>query len=359
MPEFALQIGIYEIVGWQSVQIQRSLDTVADSFNVALSSPFSSAATQVSIREGDPVEVTYDGILVLSGYIDEVDENSDATTFTLAISGRSKAKDLIDCSAIHKGAWRNKPLDVIIEDIAEPFGILVATDLGLEMPIERSFRLQDGEKCWDAIERLVSDYGCRVVSRPDGTLVLTRTGRRVYPDVVIERGVNVVSGGVKRTENERYSQYIFKASAAADDANYGADAVAAFALEDEGVSRYRPLVVHKEGKGGKLQSVLKQAASWERNTRAGKAQTLSYRVLTPGDPARSWEMPNGHGLWAPNLVVAVRDPNHIVDGLFLITSVTLARSNAGTTTQLELTHPEAYEPEKPPKKKGKKKGYTW
>lgn len=357
MPDLALEIGQYEIVGWQSVQIQRSLDTVADSFNVSLSSPFSSAATQVTIRDGDPVKVTYDGILVLSGYIDDVEENSDASSFTLSISGRSKAKDLVDCSALHKGAWRNTPLFIIIEDLAKPFGILVATEL-TDMPVERSFRLQDSETAWDAIHRLVSDYGCRVVSRPDGTLVLTRTGRRVYPDVVIERGVNVVSGGVKRSESERFSQYIFKASAAADDDNYGDAAASAYALTDEGVGRYRPLVVHKEGKGGKLQSALKQAAAWERNTRAGKSQTLSYRVLTPGDPSRSWEMPNGHGLWAPNLVVAVRDSNHLVDGQFLITSVTFNRSNAGTTTQLELTHPEAYEPEKPPKKKGKK-GYTW
>lgn len=357
MPDFALEIGEYEIVGWQTVQVQRSLDTVADSFNVALSSPYSSAATKVTIREGDPVKVTYDGILVLSGYIDDVDEMSDASTFTLAVAGRSRAKDLIDCSAIHKGAWRNKPVDAIIEDIAKPFGLLVATDL-TDLPLERSFRLQDSETAWDAIHRLVSDYGMRVVSRPDGTLVLTRTGRRIYPDVVIERGVNIVSGGVKRSESERFSQYVFKASAAADDDNYGDAAVAQYALTDEGVGRYRPIVVHKEGKGGKLTSTLKTAAAWERNTRAGKSQTLSYRVLTPGDVGRSWEMPNGHGLWAPNLVVSVRDANHLVDGMFLITSVTFNRSNAGTTTQLELTHPEAYEPEKPPKKKGKK-GYTW
>lgn len=357
MPDLALQIGDYEIRGWQSIQVQRSLDEVADSFDAALSSPLSSAPPPVPIREGDPVTITYDGTLVLTGYIDEVSEESDATTWSLSVSGRSQAKDLVDCSVVRKGGWRNTPIDAIIEDIAKPFGLLVATDI-LNLPVERSFRLQDGETAWEAIERLASEYAMRVVSRNDGRMVLTRTGTLVYPDVVIERGVNVVRGGVTRSETERHSQYIFKASVAADDDTYGDAAVAKYAITDDGVDRYRPLIVHREGRAGKVAAQLKQAAEWERNTRAGKSQRLSYGVITPGEVARSWEMPGGHGLWRPNLVVAVRDTNHNVDGQFLITSVTLARSGAGTTTQLELTHPEAYEPEKPPKKKGKK-GYTW
>lgn len=358
MPDLALNIGNYEIRGWQSVQVQRSLDEVADSFALALSSPLSSVPPPVPIRQGDPCSITYDGILVLSGYVDEVSETSSASTWNLQVSGRSRAGDLVDCSAVHKGGWRNKPIDAIIEDIAKPFGLLVASGVDEEMPVERSFRLQDGETAWDAIHRLASDHGLRVTSRPDNTLTLIRTGRRTYPDVVIERGVNIVEGGPTRSETQRYSQYIFKANAAADDDSYGDAAVAKYAIEDEGVSRYRPLIVHKDGRGGKLTSTLKTAAAWERNTRAGKSQTLNYRILKPGNVGASWEMPNDHGLWHPNIIVAVRDANHDVDGRFLITAVTLARSSAGTITQLELTHPEAYEPEKPPKKKAKK-GYTW
>lgn len=365
MPEVVLRIGQYEVRGWQSVQVQRSLDQLADSFDIALTSPLSSAPPPVPVREGDPVALYYGtktdlGEQLLSGYIDEVDESSNATAFNLRISGRSKAKDLVDCSALHKGAWRNKTLVDIAGDIAAPFGLDVTSDV--EPVTERYFRLQDSETAFDAIDRLVRGHGMRAVSYPNGGILLTRTGLVVLPDVVIERGVNVVDGGVRRSENERYSEYIFKATLAAADDDYGEGNASKFAVTDEGVERYRPLIVHLDGQraAGKSNKVaLQDQAEWERNTRSGASQKLSYRVIYPGDVARSWEMPNGHGLWRPNTTVTVRDKNHAVDGQFLITSVSLSRSSAGTTTQLELTFPEAYQPEKPPTKKKKKGGVAW
>jgi prophage tail gpP-like protein len=356
VPEVSLEVSTYEIQGWQSVQIQRGLDDVADAFDVVLSSPLSSRPPPIPIREGSAVKLRYGDDLLLSGYIDRVSESSSASAFRLQIAGRSAAKDLIDCSAVHKGAWRGMTLDKIAAAIAEPFGLHVSTDV-LGLPTE-TFRLQDGETCWEAIDRLVREHGLRVVSDPSGHLNLTRTGSTRYPDVVIERGVNIVEGGIERTEDARFSQYIFKASLAADDESYGEGNATKFAVEDEGVDRYRPLIVQLEGGGKKNAARLKEAAAWERNVRAGKSQTLSYRVVMPGAVGRSWEMPNGHGLWTPNTIVTVRDKNHDVDGEFLITQVTLRRSVTGTEALLELTHPEAYEPQKPPKKKGKK-GYRW
>lgn len=365
MPEISLRLDGYDLVGWQSVQVQRSLDQLADSFDLAMISPLSSSPPPTGVvREGDAVEIRYDDELVLSGYIDEVSESSTATSFSLAVSGRSKAKDLVDCSALHKGAWRNMRIDQIATDIAVPFGLRVSTDLPLaDLPTERSFQLEAGESAFEAIDRLVRDYGLRVVSYPDGELLLTRTGLLRFPDVVIERGINIIEGGVRRSENERFSQYIFRADLAADDESWGENRAISFAVADDGVSRYRPLVVHRDGQkrnatGQKARKELEVAANWERNTRAGKSLQLSYRVLFPGDVTRSWEM-GEHGVWTPNVIVGVIDDHHAVDGSFLVTSVSLRRSNAGTEAQLELTHPEAYLPEKPPHKKSKKKGFSW
>jgi prophage tail gpP-like protein len=347
VPELSLHVGTFKISGWQSIELSRSLDDMCDSFNVSLSSPLSSAPPEVDIVEGLAVQVKYDDELMLTGYIDEVDDSSNVSSFTLRISGRSRACDIADCSAIHKGGWKSKKLDAIADSIASEFGIKVSTDL-LDLPTE-SFRLQSGETAFDAIDRLVREHGLRVVSDPGGDLVLTRTGLERFPDVVIERGVNVVEGGVRRSQTERYSQYIFKASLAASDNSYGDTNQIKYAVTDEGVERHRPLVVKLEGAGSKNAARLKDAAEWERNTRAGKSQKLSYRVVMPGAVARSWEMPGGHGTWRPNVIVAVRDTNHNVDGQFLVTAVTLSRSSNGTETRLELTHPEAYEPKKPPK----------
>lgn len=366
MPEVTLDIEEHRIAGWTSVQVQRSLDQLCDTFDLALTSPLSSRPPPVDIREGQEVLLKYDGETMLCGYIDEVDESSNANAFNLRVSGRSKGKDLVDCSCIKKGGWKKMSVDKIAADIAGPFGLKVSTDL-TDLPSVATFKLQDSETAFDAVDRLIREYAMRVVSQPNGDLLLTRTGLIRFPDVAIERGRNVIEGGIRRSENERFSQYIFKATAAADDFSYGEDNAASYAAIDEGIGRYRPLIVHRDGQARnssgqftsqKLVKELETAANWERNTRAGKSQRLTYRVLMPGSVSRSWEMPGGKGLWTPNVVVAVRDSNHAVDGMFLITSVSLTRTASGTETQLELTHPEAYEPEKPPHKK-KKGGYTW
>lgn len=362
MPELALRIEDYDILGWQSCEVQLSLDDAVGSFALALTSPFSSKPPPVDVLPGAEVKILYDGEQVLVGYIDDVDESSDAGSFNLTVTGRSRAKDLVDSSALHKGAWRNKSLLTIAAEIAEPFGVRVSTDLS-DLPTERLFRLQDGETAFAAINRLVRLHALRVVSDSAGDLVLTRTGLIRFADVVIERGVNVVAGGVRRSETERFSEYIFKATLAASDDDYGEGNATSFAVVDEGMTRYRPLIVHRDGlgryTGKKKSSELQEAAQWERNTRAGKSIALNYRVILPGAPERSWEMPAGAGLWTPNTIVTVRDPSHKVDGQFLVTSVTLRRSESGTETQLALTFPEAYEPEKPPTKRKKKGGMSW
>lgn len=219
----------------------------------------------------------------------------------------------------------------------------------------------------DGVERLGKDYGLRVVSFPDGDIQYTRAGIETLADVVIHSGINVVSGGVSRSANERFSDYVFKGQKTADDDNLG-EVNTSHQVTDSGVTRYRPLLIEtdeqvRNSKGQftkeKNKSPLQLRAEWERNTRAGRSRQLTYDVCDPDDLSLSWEMPGRPGeLWRSNTIVTVIDPFLDIDGQYLVTAVTLVRDESGTRTSLTLTFPEAYETELPPKKKGKK-GFTW
>ncbi len=353
--------------GWTSVQIGRSLDAIADTFDLGISTAISSQfAEDFDIVDGDQCELIYDGETLISGYVDTVDANYNASAFSVTVNGRSRTGDLVDCSAIHK-PWRNTSMLKIAEELCAPFGIAVSNALGEEPPKESYFKLSNGETVFDALDRLARTYAVRVRSYPDGSVYFTRTGAERYPDIVIAPGLNVVSGGFVKSMEERYSQYIFRAQYAADDETYGAAASAAkYELSDEGVDRYRPLLVHSDTqprnaagrftKGKKL-TPLESAALWERNTRAGRARKLKYEVADPEDMARSWQTSKGI-LWEPNIVVSVRDPMLGVEGEFLITDVTLTLGAGGTRTALSLTHPSAYDIQDPPKGK-KRKGFSF
>lgn len=351
-PRLVLLVEGEEYDGWTNIQIVRSLDALADTFDLGLVTRGASRPPPPNLAEGDECKVLYDGETLISGWIDAIKDDYNASSSTLVINGRSRAGDLVDCSAVHK-PWRTTPILQIAGDLCKPFGITVSSDI-VDLPVEKYFKLTDGETVFAALDRLARDHGLRVISKPDGSVMFTRTGLLRFPNVAIETGVNVVSGSRQRSQEGRHSPYIFKAQLAASDTTNGADASTKYQLVDDGVTRYRPLVVEVEGQRGK--KALEEAAAWERNTRAGKARTLSYEVVNPDQPSRSWE--NAEGLWEPNTIVTVRDSYYEIDGEFLVTEARLTLDNGGTKTSLQLTAPEAYEPKKPPKKK-KKKGYSW
>lgn len=370
--DLVLRVEGLDLAGWTSIQITRSIDQLADTFDLAIST---SKVKSIDLAEGERCSIVYRGETVLDGYIDDIDISDDATSSSMAVVGRSRAADLVDCSAIHK-PWRNTPGLTIAQELCEPFGIDVSLEPATStLAEERYFKVSDGETVYDCLDRLARLNGSRICSYPDGSIRFTRTGLLRYPDVVIARGVNVVARGVNvvsarvhRSMAERYSDYIFKAQLAADDETYGEAANALkYEVRDEGCGRYRPLVVRTETqprntKGqfveGKLAAhPLEMAATWERNTRGGRSLQLEYSVCNPRAMNRSWE--HAHGIWEPNTIVTVFDDVHDIDGEFLVTSVTLARDGNGTRTVVSLTHPEAYDVKVPPKKKKKKKGYTF
>ena len=65
--------------------------------------------------------------------------------------------------------------------------------------------------------------------------------------------------------------------------------------------------------------------------------------------------PPGGPLWEPNMLVSVRIPWMRLDGEMLIRQVSHSKDDSGgTTTDLELVSPQAFEPEPPDGKKGRK-----
>ena len=114
--------------------------------------------------------------------------------------------------------------------------------------------------------------------------------------------------------------------------------------DDDRVPRYRPLIIHAENEdtGKELQA----RVDWERNNRAGRARRVTYTVF-------GWTDDDGKQ-WAPNTLVRVKDPWFRIDGELLIATVRFSKSlERGTTTQLDLVRPEAFDiqPLPPPKTK--------
>ena len=351
MSDFELRSAGIKYVGWTSIRVTRSIEELASSFTVQLTDLWHEGAKPVPLEAGDECEIVIDDEKIATGYIDENTLDYDANRRVLGFSGRSKTGDLIDCSALHEcGQWRNSSLLRIAKDVCLPFGIDVSigelsdvssADLAAHL---RRFSIQEGETAFATLDRLARMAGLLAVTIPDGNLSFERAGSTKV-STKLEYGVNILRGGMRNSWQDLHSIYVLKAQAAGDDSSYASASadIKRSSSNTDIVSRYRPIIIMAENEETGVE--LQKRADWDRNVRQGRAKRLNYTV-------RGWR--HDDGLWSPNQLIKVVDPNARVDAELLITSVSQVRDNRGTFSHLSLSAPEAFDVQDLPTPKKKR-----
>jgi prophage tail gpP-like protein len=249
----------------------------------------------------------------------------------IAIEGRDRAGDLVDCSAIYKGGqWRDASLTQIASDLAAPFGIpvIAATDVGDSFP---SFAIQDGETVFEAIARAAALRGVLAISDKEGGIVLARAGQSRHA-FGLQRPGNMLGGEADYSDDERFSDYIVKGQRRGTDDDEGAPEGPSSPVgqaQDSGVKRYRPLIIMAEDQVDGVDAT--RRAEWERNVRAGRSDRINVRV-------RGWREQGDKGdLWEPNRVVHINDTEWLwINADLLIADVNYLRGRMGTITEIGL-----------------------
>jgi prophage tail gpP-like protein len=202
---------------------------------------------------------------------------------------------------------------------------------------------------FEAIQKLCSLRSCLAISDGKGGILITRAGTEKLSDSLTE-GQIIKSGQAKYDVTERFSQYIVKGQKQGTD-NLSTDAItkAKAVVEDENVTRYRPLIIVADGETSTKDCQLR--ARWEATVRRGKSRTFTIAV-------NGWKAPSGQ-LWPLNKLIAVKSPLLGVDDTLLIVGTGFKLDNGGEITDLTLMPADAYAvipDDKIKKKKGKGKG---
>lgn len=361
---------------WTAMSVTRSLEQVANSFTLQLTNKWSDTGKTIPLKRGDPVTIHYAGVNsdkdVITGWIDMDSLHYTKDSRTIGLQGRSLTGDLVDCSAFskagQKNSWAKTTLANIAADICKPFGIssyigqASITSVQLPFPF---FQIIPGETCFQALERACRMRGCIMTTDGTGALVFQQVGT-VKVQTVLKWGDNILSCDAQDSFADRYSQYTVQAQASGGgllgNTGYGQALSSSAVATDNSVAnsglfkktgtpRYRPLLISTET--GEVGTALQTRAYWECATRAGKGRRITYTV-------DGWE--HSQGLWDPNTLVHVSDPENQLEDDLLIVTVTSMRSNdAGTTTQLELASPLGFQPQPLPLQQAQPKGLlgTW
>lgn len=321
--------------GWKEVFITRSIEAIAGTFDLSLSEKWSGQTQRRPISDGDACVVKIDDDTVLTGILDQYDPALEERRHDVRAQGRDVTGYLFDCSAMHRpGEWRNRTALQLVATLCEPFGIPVSATVDVGKPFA-SFKLQEGEVAFEAIDRICKARALLPVSDGLGGLVLMRSGANApRVDAPLEEGVNIKAIRASFSMLDRYSEIHVKGQQTqldgmSPDQAAGPSAVA----KDPTVPRYRPLIIIADDEGDGV--TLRDRALWEVSVRAGRARRAEIEV-------QGWRNRAGD-LWTPNTIIPVRAPTVDIDSDMLITTVQHRQGDAGTTTTLGVAPPKSFD----------------
>jgi len=321
--------------GWQRVSVTRSIEQVANSFELEVTERWPGQSTSRPIRPGEECTLKLDDETVITGYVDDAEPTYDRQSHGISVRGRDATGDLVDCSAIHKtGQWTNASLDRIATDLCAPFkiGVKVETDVGDPFP---SFKIEPGETAFECIERAARLKAVLLIADGAGNLVITRAGKTKSGTALVE-GENILSARGQFSWKDRFSLYTVKGHdrIALDGDAVDSHVAPAATVKDEAITRYRPRIVLADDHGNKTR--FRDRAEWEKNVRMGRGLRGSITV-------QGWRDAQGK-LWQPNTLVDVTSPLlYLFEAEMLIVGCLYTLDGTGTRTALSIARPEAFD----------------
>lgn len=329
----SLRVNGRDYAGWKAVSITAGVERVARDFSLSVTTTWPGAQEAARrILPGDACELLIGTDLVLTGYVDATPVRYSGRETTLAVNGRSKTADLVDCGAINApGQWRNLKLERIAQDLAAEYGIAVLTEVDTGAAIA-DHQIQVGETAFESIDRMLRLRYLLATDDAQGRLVFIEAGRD-RATTALEFGRNILSADAALDFKDRYSEYRCKGQRAGDDEEFGADvAEESASLTDDGITRKRVLVMKQSGQAD--EGNCRDRVEAERAHRKAKSLAATYVVA-------GWRQESG-ALWARNQVVRVKDPVIGFNAELLIAEVEYRLDDGGMLATLKVGPVDGY-----------------
>ena len=325
------------VSGWTKIRVTRGIERLPSDFEIEMTDLYPGDLEQISAIPGQSCQVAIGDDVVITGYVDRVRPGIGRDYHRIAVIGRGKCEDLVDCSAEWEGGQISGSNALqIAQKLALPYGITVTSD-GNNGPSIPQFNLMIGETAFEIIERIARYAGVLAYDLPDGNLRLARAGVDSHTSGFTE-GQNVEDAEFEWGADLRYSEidcYLLTMQTMGD---AGVNLVPVATAKDATVSRHRKLyIVSEQVQAGR--NIAQERANWEAARRAGRSQAI--RIVTD-----SWR--DGDGLlWTPNVLVPVTLPSLKIpeETFMLISEVNYTLDEHGTHADLLLMPPDAFKPE--------------
>lgn len=310
--------------GFEEAHVSAAIDEAARTFQIRTTE----SPGEFRFPPGTPLQVYANGDLCVDGYVNLYSPSGDATTHSIAIQGRGKGQDFVDCAPDHPtGTWLDKTPEQIAKEI-DQWGVGVRAEIPL--PTEEYWKREPGETSFETMERLLRGHGATMMGNADGSISITNASvARRHAGALIE-GINI----------KRYQGSL------SDDKRF--DGVFVKGQNRNGKGREN-LRIRKNAKGGGRAGRRKEMLD-ERATTEDKAQKRADHEAERGEglsikariTVQGWRDDAGE-LWTPNRLIFVDSPVllHLVQDM-LIEKIDMRQGRDGSLTELQLVDPRTY-----------------
>lgn len=362
--------------GWKSVHIEMGIEQVARAFALQVTEKLPGQLSFSSFQSGSVVEIYIGSDLVCTGYVTSTPVSYNGNSVTVAIQGKSKTVDLVDCcppAAATKSAssdgwagvkgksgkavsapsqvatsWKEQPTSKILAALTSAYGITVRDEVGAGDKLA-NHTVNPGETVVESINRLIAKDNLLVTDDEKGNLVITEPGAGGSCSDALVLGENILSGKADFDFSKRFSTYTVLGQHKQQDTDDSKTASSDKGeVTDAEVKRYRLKVIKDSGQSS-IELCKRRADYTMRYTRA-QSQKATYTV-------QGWRQKNGV-LWPLNSTVCVTDPVlGFSQARFVVSRLSFDLSNKGALTSIECCDPDGLA--RDPKQSGSGSTSTW
>ncbi len=256
---------------FEEFDVEAAANEAARSFKLQIAAAVGGTPTSWVFSAGTLVTVSSNGDPLAVGYVDRYQPQLKSHTHALIhVSGRSKAQDIIDCSALHPtGNFQNQTVLQIAQAL-DQFGVGFTTDQVMQ-PIP-FYQLTPGESVFRCVEKLCRQQGLILAGQPDGSVKITRCGTITQSPLI--EGYNCKGLSADHNWAGRHSQVITRGQRpiGSGAANLQIQQQAL----DPSVTRFRPLIVHIDEDTDNGRALAR--AQWQLAREAGHALKAEVTV---------------------------------------------------------------------------------
>jgi prophage tail gpP-like protein len=198
------------LTGWKAVRITRSIEVATSFFDLSCSADAN--ALKLIGKEGAPIQISIGSDLVLSGYVDTVENVMTPKDHLIRLSGRGKCSDLVDCSCRIDRVNPSTRLQALCESIAQPYSIDVfippnGTQAILDgLPVLPRQIVSITETAWEVIEKYARYSGMLVYESEEGELTISTAGTEIGASG-LEIGANIEAIACTKSTLGTFSTY--------------------------------------------------------------------------------------------------------------------------------------------------------